>query len=482
MHIINRDWLFLFLSLGLGFLAEISFLHGTIGLSYLMFIFGFYIVFFYRFRLAFQHRRIGLLFMASIWLLSLSYVLYDNQLFYVLNLIVIPVLVLTHIILITRPNTFKWHTPRFIMSLILKLDEARQYSLTFCRTVFNKTVKHLDQRVVDILKRVILGLVIGIPLLCVITLLLISADSMFENVIGALPQFIFRLNFLEAGFRILFVLFVGLLFFGVFQTLYTNRHISMPPKKRSEWHSITAITILVMLNAVYLLFAVVQFKYFFNHDLVSGETYADAARRGFFELVIVTLINWTVLISFLKRVKPLQKKTRLTLNILYSILILVSGIMLASAYERLSLYESAYGFTTARILAHVFMIFLMVIFAYTLIKVWIEHISLIHFYLIVGLIFYTALNVANIEKVIVDQNIKRFEATGKVDLDYLNSLSYTGLDGLIQLYDMPEDIPELRGILKERQQMAESQPKESWQSFNFTKQNVLKKLKTLNLE
>src|SRR5699024_5772237 len=115
MHIITRDWIFLFLSLGLGFLAEISFLHGTIGLSYLMF--------FYRFRLAFQHRRIGLLFMASIWLLSMSYVLYDNQLFYALNLIVIPVLVLTHIVLITRPNTFKWHTPRFIMSLILKLDE-----------------------------------------------------------------------------------------------------------------------------------------------------------------------------------------------------------------------------------------------------------------------------------------------------------------------------------------------------------------------
>src|SRR5690625_6094617 len=81
MHIINRDWLFLFLSLGLGFLAEISFLHGTIGLSYLLFISGFYIVFFYRFRLAFQHRRIELLFIASIWLLSLCYVLSYNQLF-----------------------------------------------------------------------------------------------------------------------------------------------------------------------------------------------------------------------------------------------------------------------------------------------------------------------------------------------------------------------------------------------------------------
>src|SRR5690625_7480289 len=120
------------------------------------------------------------------------------------------------------------------MSLIHKLDEARQYSLSFCRIAFNKSVKQLDQRVVDILKRIIIGLVIGIPLLCVITLLLMSADSMFENVIGALPQFIFRLNFLETGFRILFVLFVGLLFFCVFQTLYTNRHVSMPATSTEE--------------------------------------------------------------------------------------------------------------------------------------------------------------------------------------------------------------------------------------------------------
>src|SRR5690625_718989 len=107
MHIITRDWIFLFLSLGLGFLAEISFLHGTIGLSYLMFITGCYIVFFYRFRLAFQHRRIGLLFMASIWLLSMSYVLYDNQIFYATNLIVSPALVVKLIVLITHTNTFK---------------------------------------------------------------------------------------------------------------------------------------------------------------------------------------------------------------------------------------------------------------------------------------------------------------------------------------------------------------------------------------
>src|SRR5690625_6827275 len=98
---------------------------------------------------------------------------------------------------------------------------------------------------------------------------------------------------------------------------------------------------------------------------------------------------------------------------------MTSGVMLTSAFKRLSLYEQAYGFTMDRFLAHAFMIFLMVIFAYTFIRVWVKRISLIHFYLIVGLIFYTVLNVINVEQFIVDKNLERYEQTGKIDVNTL---------------------------------------------------------------
>src|SRR5690625_3582194 len=117
----QKEWFVLLACFGLGVLAEICFLHGRVGVSYLVFISGFYVVIFLRYRLSFQHRRIGLLLMVAIWILSGTYLFYDNDFFHHLNLLVIPILVFSHVVLITRPNTFTWDTPRFVLQVVNKL-------------------------------------------------------------------------------------------------------------------------------------------------------------------------------------------------------------------------------------------------------------------------------------------------------------------------------------------------------------------------
>lgn len=486
VRIKKNEWLFLLACLGLGILAEASFLHGKIGISYLVFIAGFYTVLFLRFRLEFNHRRIGLLFTAAIWVLSGSYLLYDNEFLYALNLLVIPILVLSHIVLITSPNTFKWDTPGFITLIMTKLQDGIKHSLEFCNRVYKSIFKKMDEKTSQVLKRILIGIVISIPLLFVTTGLLMSADTFFQSFVLRLPIFLLKFNFLEATFRIGFVILVGALFFGVFQVLFKRskpRESTIPQEKEETfWDSITAITILIMLNAVYLLFVAIQFKYFFGGNLTGGFTYAEYARRGFFELVLILLINWTILTSFLKKVKDQRQRIKMTINILYSLLIVVSGIMLASAYQRLSMYEAAYGFTIDRLLAHAFMIFLMVILGYTFIRVWIERLSLTHFYLIIGLTFYTGLNAIDMSKIVVDKNIERFEQTGKIDIDYLDSLSYTGINGLIQLYELDKDNSELASLLLDRKDWINKDSGDSWQSFNFAKQKVTNKLNALDIE
>src|SRR5690625_7713339 len=106
VNITKNDWLFLLACIGLGVLAEVSFLHGRIGLSYLVFISVFYLVVFLRFRLSFNHRRIGLLFMAVIWILSGSYLFYDNYFFYNFNLLLIFCLIFFHIFFMTSTYIF----------------------------------------------------------------------------------------------------------------------------------------------------------------------------------------------------------------------------------------------------------------------------------------------------------------------------------------------------------------------------------------
>ncbi|RDW19046.1 hypothetical protein CWR48_08325 [Oceanobacillus arenosus] len=481
-----KDWLFLLVCFGLGILAELSFFHGRIGLAYPLFITGFYFVIFLRYRLSFNHRRIGLLIMMVVWILAGSFLFIDTEFFYGLNIFIIPALVYYHLVLITSPKKLKWERLGFMRMLTMKLQEGIQYSMAFCKMLFRRTFKNMDEAAIQLVKRIFIGLAIGIPLLLIVIALLMSADAVFEELVLHLPNFIFQLSFQEWIFRIILVIIITLLFFGIFQVLHvrskskqTNDFQPQEERKRVRWDAVTAITVLVMLNAVYILFAAIQLPYFFSDGLLGGFTYASYARRGFFELLFVTLINWTILISCLKLVNMQGGRMKLTLKILYTLLIAVSGIMLASAYQRLSMYEAAYEFTLDRILAHAFMIYLMVIFAYTFIRVWLEGLTLLHFYTITALVFYAALNVMNVEQIIVNNNLERFEQTGKIDIYYLDSLSYTGLGGLLALYEIEPDYPELRTVLQVRKEEVNNAPKSTWQSFNFTRQEVTEKMMAL---
>ncbi|RDW16249.1 DUF4153 domain-containing protein [Oceanobacillus chungangensis] len=485
----QKDWLFLLVCFGLGILAELSFFHGKIGLAYPLFITGFYLVIFLRYRLSFNHRRIGLLIMVAVWILAGSFLFIDTKFFYGLNILIIPALVYYHLVLITSPRKLKWERLSFLRLLTKKLQEGVQYSTVFCKVLFRRIFKNMSETTIQLVKRIVIGLAIGIPLLLVVIVLLMSADAVFEQLVLQLPNFVFQLSFQEWIFRFILVILITLLFFGVFQVLHiktkpkpTNNFLLPEGRKKIRWDAVTAITVLVMLNAVYLLFATIQLPYFFSDYLLGGFTYASYARRGFFELLFVTLINWTILISCLKLVNTEGRRTKLTLKILYTLIIAVSGIMLASAYQRLSMYEAAYGFTLERILAHAFMIYLLVIFAYTFIRVWLEGLTLLHFYTITALVFYAALNMMNVEQVIVNNNLDRFEQTGKIDVYYLNTLSSTGLGGLIALYEIEPDYPELRTILKIRQEEILNKSENTWQSFNFTRQEVTGKIMKLDLE
>jgi hypothetical protein len=120
------------------------------------------------------------------------------------------------------------------------------------------------------------------------------------------------------------------------------------------------------------------------------------------------------------------------------------------------------------------------IFAYTLIKIWIRRLPLIHFYLIAALVFYVLINVMPLDRWIVDHNIQRYQATNKIDIYYLNQLSYTGVEGLIQLYQSNPDIPGLKSLLKDRKTEAETHH-EDWRSYNLSREKAYRELRGLDI-
>lgn len=478
----KKEWMFLFVCLLLGILAEVSFLHGEIGVAYIIFIAAFYTVLFIRFRFSFDHRRIGLLMMVGIWVLAASYLIYDSTLFYYLNIVAIPAVVLFHIVLITSPGSLNWSKLSFVKLVTSKLLDALKFLTDYLSYIIKKITRSRKRGNNGTIQQVMIGIVLAVPLLFVVIQLLMSADEAFRQFVQRMFYFPTERNIVEIGFRIAFILIATLFFFCVFKVLEkkTKREINQSVSVR-DFPAPMAATVLILLNAVYLLFIAVQFQYFFHDGLHEGFTYAGYARRGFFELILVTLINWIVLLGFLKRVKDEGLRTKRLLQILYSLLIVTSGILLLSSWNRLTLYEEMYGFTMDRLLAHSFMAFLIVIFAYTLIRVWLENLPILHFYLISAFVFYTLLNAVNLEEIIVENNLERYETTGKIDIHYLNLLGAEGTKGLIALYEQDPDCPELKLLLIDKKERLIDMNNDSWQSFNFARKKAEKLLMELEL-
>ncbi|MUV36689.1 hypothetical protein JNUCC1_00493 [Lentibacillus sp. JNUCC-1] len=476
-----REVLFFITCLLLGVLGELSFFHEQIGMSFLIFISGFYAVLLIRFGLGFSNRRIGILIMASIWILAGTYAFYDQHIFYELNVLLIPVLTFFHVVLITRPTHVKWSKLNFVFLLLQKIKEGIMYAAAFINQMTSQVFKRLNTRAAGVAKQVTIGLLLGLPILFAMTLLLMSADRVFADVMLKLPSILFDARALQNVVHGVIALLMGLLFFGVFQVLKRSDEQNGTEgrellKSRVRWNAVTPLTILFLLNSVYVIFTVIQFKYFFGEGLQDGFTYAEYARRGFFELLFVTLINWSLLITFLKMVNMKGRWMKRVLRLMYALLVAVSAVMLLSSYQRLGLYEAAYGYTVERVMAHACMLLLMVIFAYTFIRIWIERLALLHFYLIVGLVFYTGINAAGIEKIVVENNLERYEANGKIDIDYFKNLSWTGLAGLMDLYELDPEYPGLEEYLEKQKQHLKGKEDDSWQSFNMTRDRVKERM------
>ncbi|MDP4161731.1 MAG: DUF4173 domain-containing protein, partial [Bacillota bacterium] len=388
-----------------------------------------------------------------------------------------------HLVLITSPKMTKWNNSYFILYVLSRILEALKFNFAFAGHGGRYVKKGLDPDKYLIWKKVLLGVVISIPVLFIVLQLLMAADSQFERIIGGFPQWLEVIN-AESFFRILVVLIYTCGFFGLLQVLFKKQIQVMRQeneKKSFALDGVIAVTVLVLFNAVYVLFVIVQFKYFFSGTLQGDYTFAQYARRGFFELLFVTMINLSITVAVIALVSPSGKGAKKFIQSMLTVLVLTSGVILSSAFLRLLMYEDAYGFTFTRVLVHSFMIFLMLILSFTAVKIWLEKVSLFHFYFITSLIYYTAINIVNIDQIVVKQNMDRYESTGKIDVQYLSHFSSTGVLGLIDLYKKKPNIPELRNELTHQKNWVRN-GESHWQSYNLIRSRAAEQLKNLSIK
>jgi hypothetical protein len=156
---------------------------------------------------------------------------------------------------------------------------------------------------------------------------------------------------------------------------------------------------------------------------------------------------------------------------------------LASAGQRLLLYEAAYGFTTLRLYSHVFMAVLAGVFAWLLVVIWWRPKRFAVGAFLAMITFVAILDVLNPAAVIVRQNVARYQATGMLDTAYLFELSLDAVPTLAAA------LPTLRGparteaqrVLDLRETRLSASGPEPWQSFNLGRERARAALASLRL-
>ena len=261
------------------------------------------------------------------------------------------------------------------------------------------------------------GFVIAVPLVFVFGGLFVAADAVFESFVSDL----FDVDDLFVH-AIVFALWawVGA---GIVRHLLVERApIAFAPDRR--FGTVEVAVVLGALNALFLAFVLVQLRYLFGGDDhvvdTTGLTYAEYARRGFFELVTVAALTTLVLLA-----GESLAKSRRAFRWLAAMLIVLVAVVMASALERMRLYTDAYGLTQLRLYVTAFMLWLALVFAWMLFTLLRERHSLfMPGALVAGLATLLALNAVSPDAMIARVNLDRHLEYGKqLDVDYLGGLS-----------------------------------------------------------
>src|SRR5690606_28461555 len=106
---------------------------------------------------------------------------------------------------------------------------------------------------------------------------------------------------------------------------------------------------------LFLFFVLVQFRYLFGGagmiEVTPGLTYAEYARRGFFELVAASALVLPLLLVGDWLFDHRGPRDGWIFRALSLLLILLVLVVMASAFHRMRLYLGAYGMTEPRLYA-----------------------------------------------------------------------------------------------------------------------------------
>ncbi|MBE6828497.1 MAG: DUF4173 domain-containing protein [Ruminococcaceae bacterium] len=285
--------------------------------------------------------------------------------------------------------------------------------------------------------QILLAVLLSIPVIVIIISLLVSYDTAFSALMKSVA---------ETLGRTLFEIIISITVFVFIFSYATGNRYGMYENESSDGEIKRFIkkpfsfTFLILISLVYLIYLVSQFAYIFNSFgglLPDSFSFAEYARRGFFEAEAILMINYAVSLGVMLFGERKENAKHFALNkALVTFLNLFSLFIVSTAFFKMKMYVASYGLTVKRFVTFVIMAASVLFVLALIIRLYRYGARVFKYAFILSLLIFTAVSFAGIDRTVARYNTDAY-LNGKlqsVDVKYIASLSReSALPELIKL-------------------------------------------------
>ncbi|HWV58369.1 MAG TPA: DUF4173 domain-containing protein [Longimicrobiales bacterium] len=279
------------------------------------------------------------------------------------------------------------------------------------------------------------GVALAVPLLVVFGALFISADPVFADFVGSAV----RIDLEPLFERIVFAGVIAWPTAGYLRGFLFGTRIptGSVPQVRPRLGIVEGGIPLALLDLLFLVFVLIQVRYLFGGaglvEVTPGLTYAEYARRGFFELAAVSALTVPVLLLADWALARETPRAARAFHILAGALIALVLAIMASSLFRMRLYQQAYGLTELRLYTTASIVWTGVTLAWLAFTLWRGRRSEFTFgAFLAGVAVAGVLVVAQPHALIVKVNARRAAAGLEFDAEYATRLSADAVPPLVE--------------------------------------------------
>lgn len=287
-----------------------------------------------------------------------------------------------------------------------------------------------------VIGKVLIGVLCAIPVLVIVVPLLLSSDDAFRGMMDRM--------FANTGATVFKGIFGVVLSGFVIAYGFSLRTGRVVVLKKGTFTGVENVYILSFLSAIsvcYLLYLFSQLAYFFSAFkgfLPDGEiTYSKYARKGFFEMCVIAVINLVLVLAALLLAKKQNGKTCHGINLLATFIGVFTLIIIATSISKMVLYIDAYGMTVLRLTTSAFMVFLSVVFVSVILRVYMTKINIVKIALLTAGCIVLILGTVNVNSICAKYNYDSY-CNGRLKTVDVNALYFLGDEGIPYITKLAE--------------------------------------------